>query len=76
MLLRVLYLFALIGMVGSDAGASSANDDDDARMGGEGFGNIVMLAVGLGVLLLGAVVVIAILALTGQFESDTLDPRV
>lgn len=75
MLLRVLYLIALIGVVGGDARTSAADDEDNVRVGGEGFGNIVMLAVMLGVVILGAIIVIAVLALTGQFESDILNPR-
>ena len=74
MLLRVLYLIALIGVVGGDSRAS-AEQDEDGRIGGEGFGNIVMLAMMLGVVVLVAIVVLAALALTGQFESDILDPR-
>jgi len=75
MLLRVLYLIALIGVVGGDARTSTTEDDENVRVGGEGFGNIVMLAVMLGVVVLGAIIVIAVLAATGQFESDVLDPR-
>jgi hypothetical protein len=74
MLLRVLYLIALIGVVGGDS-RTSAEQDEDGRIGGEGFGNIVMLAMMLGVVVLVAIVVLAALALTGQFESDILDPR-
>jgi hypothetical protein len=66
----------LIGVVGGDARASSTTEDKDVRVGGEGFGNIVMLAVILGVVILGAIIVIAALALNGQFESDVVDPRV
>lgn len=72
MLLRVLYLVALIGLVGGDSRGSS-HDEGERRVGGEGFGNIVMLVAMLGVLVLGAIVVIGILALTGQFENDVLD---
>lgn len=75
MLLRVLYLIALVGVIGRDAGSAGVNDDEQ-RMGGEGFGNVLMLVVAVGVLLLGAVVVLAILALTGQFENTAIDPPV
>lgn len=74
MVFRLLYLVALIAMVGGDAGAAA--DDENVRKGGEGFGNIVMLVVMLGAAVLAVVVVLGILALTGQFESDTLIPRV
>lgn len=49
---------------------------EDARMGGEGFGNVVMLLVIVGVLVLVAVVVFAMLALSGQFLHPHLDPPV
>ncbi|HYI26028.1 MAG TPA: hypothetical protein VD767_11515 [Thermomicrobiales bacterium] len=71
MILRILYLVALLGVIGGDA-----RDDSDAKMGGEGFGNVVMLAVLVGILLLGAIVVIALLALNGQFENTNVDPAV
>jgi hypothetical protein len=76
MLLRVLYLIALIGVVGGDARASSATEESEVRVGGEGFGNIVMLAVIVGALVLVAIIVIAALALSGQFENDVVNPRV
>ena len=68
MILRVLSLIALIGMVGGDARA------DDERVGGEGFGNVVMLAVIVGTVVVVAVIAVAILALGGQFKNDLLDP--
>jgi uncharacterized membrane protein len=74
MLFRLLFLISLLGVVGTDA--TSGTDDDEERVGGEGFGNVVMLAVILGMVLLAAVVIIAALSLTGQFEKDLLDPRV
>jgi hypothetical protein len=49
---------------------------EEERMGGEGFGNIVMLFVILGVLVLAAVVIFAVLALSGQFLNPYLDPPV
>jgi hypothetical protein len=63
-----------MAVVGSDATTSS--DDDEPRMGGEGFGNIMMLAVIIGALVVGGVLVFAILALTGQFENTIVDPPV
>lgn len=76
MLLRVLYLIALIGVVGGDSRATANDDDDGVRMGGEGFGNVVMLFVILGAVVLLGVIVIGILALTGQFENTVVDPPV
>ncbi len=75
MLFRVLYLIALIGVVGHDSGPSPQVEiDEEQRMGGEGFGNIVSLVALLGIAILSAIVILAILALTGQFENDIIDP--
>lgn len=75
MLFRVLYLIALIGLVGHDSGSSSDRPDvDEQRMGGEGFGNVVALVALLGVAILAAIVILAILALAGQFENELIDP--
>jgi hypothetical protein len=74
MFLRLLYLIALIGVVGSDTTTSS--HDEDQKMGGEGFGNVVMLAVIIGALVIGGLLVLAILGLTGQFENTIVDPPV
>jgi hypothetical protein len=71
MILRILYLVALLGVIGSDA-----RDEDETRMGGEGFGNVVMLVVGLGALILIAIIVVALLALNGQFDNPNVDPAV
>jgi hypothetical protein len=76
MMLRILYLIALIGAIGGDASAPDTRDDENVRMGGEGFGNVVMLALLLGILIFGAILVIAILALNGQFENNNVDPAV
>ena len=76
MMLRILYLIALIGAIGGDASAPDARDERNARMGGEGFGNVVMLALLLGVLIFGAILVIALLALNGQFDNSNVDPAV
>jgi hypothetical protein len=76
MLLRVIYLIALIGLVGSDSSAPATSDDDNARMGGEGFGNVVMLFVLLGGLVLLGIITLAVLALTGQFDNEMVNPPV
>ncbi|CAN5750166.1 MAG: hypothetical protein ACR2GI_00425 [Thermomicrobiales bacterium] len=77
MFLRILFLIALIGIVGSDSRAASSDEDsEEAQMGGEGFGNVVMIFVILGVVALVSVIVIGILAATGQFENTAVDPRV
>ncbi len=69
MMLRILYLVALLGVIGSDA-----RDDSDERMGGEGFGNVVMLVVLAGAIILVGIVIVALLALNGQFENTNVDP--
>ncbi len=82
MLFRLLYLVALIGVVGGDSrntvGDDSRNttgvDDEEARMGGEGFGNIVMLFVVVGALVLLGIIALAMLGLSGQFENELTDP--
>ncbi len=82
MLFRLLYLVALIGVVAGDSrntvGSDSQNttgvDDEEARMGGEGFGNIVMLFVVLGALVLLGIIALAMLGLSGQFENELTDP--
>lgn len=77
MLFRLLYLVALIGVVGGDSRSTAGSDDvsnDDVRMGGEGFGNIVMLFVVLGALVLLGIIVVAMLGLSGQFENELTDP--
>lgn len=79
MLFRVLYLIALIGVVGGDSRATTSDDNEDSenvRLGGEGFGNVVMVFVALGVAALLAVIVIGVLALSGQFENTVVDPPV
>lgn len=83
MLFRVLYLIALVGLVGRDSGTGDgpvvldeADDHEERRMGGEGFGNIVSLVVLLGVVVLAAMVILAVLALLGQFENELIDPPV
>ncbi len=69
MILRILYLVALLGVIGGDA-----RDNSDERMGGEGFGNVVMLVVLVGALILAGIIVVALLALNGQFENTNVDP--
>ncbi|HEV2072311.1 MAG TPA: hypothetical protein VGR29_01600 [Thermomicrobiales bacterium] len=71
MLLRLLFLISLLGYA---TGPDAREREEDDKLGGEGFGTIVMLFVGLGLLLLLALVVLAILAVTGQFDSEFMDP--
>ncbi len=83
MIFRMLYLIALIGLVARDSGHGPGDrpvvrmDEDEhheERMGGEGFGNVVSLVVLIGVVLLAAVIILAVLAFTGQFENELIDP--
>ena len=77
MLFRILYLIALIGVIGHDSGpAPRVEPDEERRMGGEGFGNIVSLVALLGVAVLAAIVILAVLALSGQFANEIIDPPV
>jgi hypothetical protein len=69
MLLRLLFLISLLGYsAGPDA------REKRQKLGGEGFGTVVNIAVGIGAIILIALVIIAIMATTGYFESDLLDP--
>lgn len=80
MIFRVLYLIALIGLVGRDSGTGDKpvvgvdEDEREERMGGEGFGNVVSLVVLISVVLLAAVIILAVLSFTGQFENELVDP--
>jgi len=83
MIFRMLYLIALIGLVGRDSGTGDSrvvrvepveNDQPERRMGGEGFGNIVSLVVLIGVVVLATILILAVLAFTGQFEKELIDP--
>lgn len=80
MIFRMLYLIALIGLVGRDSGTGDRevvlveDEEHEQRMGGEGFGNVVSLVVLIGVVLLAAIIILAVLSLTGQFENELVDP--
>lgn len=82
MIFRVLYLIALIGLVGRDSGtggepvARVEENDQERRMGGEGFGNVITLVALIGVVVLASIIILAILALTGQFDNEIIDPPV
>ena len=74
MLFRLFYLIALIGVVGGDSRNTTGEENEEARLGGEGFGNIVMLFVVVGTLVLLGIIVLAMLGLSGQFENEMTDP--
>lgn len=68
MLFRLLLLLNLMGLsIGPDA-----RDEDE--LGGKGFGTIVQVFVGIGALVLITLVVLGVLALTGQFDLEHFDP--
>ena len=69
MLLRLLLL---ISMLGYTSGPDAREGRD--KLGGEGFGTIVNIFVGIGLIILIGLIVVAIMATTGYFESDLLDP--
>lgn len=69
MLLRLLLL---ISMLGYTTGPDAREKSD--RLGGEGFGTIVNIFVGIGAIILIALVVVAIFAVTGHFEHEFIDP--
>lgn len=81
MFFRILYLIALIGIVGRDSGSAPrvevtepVGPGEERRMGGEGFGNVVSLVALLGVAVLAAIVILAVLSFAGQFANDIIDP--
>ncbi len=70
MLLRLLFLITFLGYTtGPDY-----REQDEPRLGGQTFGRIVILVAGLGVLVVAALVVLAIMALTGDFDKEFFDP--
>lgn len=70
MILRLFLLLTLIGQVGPRA----TDDEAERKLGGRGFANVMMIVFGLGVIVLAIVVVVAILALFGQFDYKLMDP--
>lgn len=68
MLFRLLLLLNILGLsVGPDA-------REEEELGGKTFGTVVQLFTALGLLVLIALVVLGILALTGQFDLEYFDP--
>lgn len=76
MIIRMLMLVVLIAQMRLNSIDVSDNDEERESMGGEGFANVINLVVLLGVLILAILIVVGILAITGQFENDLLDPVV
>lgn len=75
MIVRMLMLLVLIAQMKLNTIDASDDDGERGTMGGEGFANIVQLVVMLGALLLGILIVLGILSLTGQFELEFIDPE-
>ncbi len=71
MIFRLFMLLTLIGQVGP-----GTSDPAERKLGGHGFGNLLTVIVILGAIVLVAIVVIAILAMTGRFENTLMDPPV
>lgn len=68
MLFRLILLLNILGLsVGPDA-----RDEDE--LGGKGFGTIVQIFTGLGLLVLLTLIVLGIMALTGSFDLEHFDP--
>lgn len=70
MLLRLLFLLTFLGY----ATGPDYREDEDQRLGGQGFARVVLLVVGLGILTLGTLIVLAVMALTGNFDMPNFDP--
>jgi hypothetical protein len=70
MLLRLLFLISFLGY----ATGPDYREEDEERLGGQGFGRIVILLAGLGVLVVAGLVVLAIMAITGSFDMEFFDP--
>jgi hypothetical protein len=72
MLLRLLFLISFLGYT---TGPDYREEEED-KLGGQAFGGIVLLFAGLGVLVLIGLIVLAVMSITGSFESEFFDPIV
>jgi len=72
MLIRIMTMLSLLNLMGS--GYSSYDTPEDESMGGEGFGGVVQVVAFLGVLVLIGLVILGIMAVTGQFTDEFADP--
>lgn len=70
MLLRLLFLLTFLGY----ATGPDYREEEDQRLGGQGFARVVLLVVALGLLTVGTLVVLAVMALTGNFDMPNIDP--
>lgn len=70
MLLRLLFLISFLGYTtGPDY-----REEDDQRLGGQGFARVVLVFAALGVITVGILVVFAVMAMTGSYDMEPFDP--
>lgn len=70
MLLRLLFLISFLGYTtGPDF-----REEEEQKLGGKGFGMVVILVAGLGGLVLIGLVVLAVMAMTGSFQDEFMNP--
>jgi hypothetical protein len=70
MLLRLLFLISFLGYTtGPDF-----REEEDSRLGGQGFARVVLLVCALGLLTVLGLVALAIMSLTGNFDMEFFDP--
>lgn len=68
MLFRLLLLLNILGLsVGPDA-------REEEELGGKGFGTVVQIFTGIGLLVLAVLIVLGIMALMGQFDIEHFAP--
>ena len=70
MLLRLLFLISFLGYTtGPDY-----REEEDSRLGGQGFARIVLIFAGLALLTVIALAVLAVMSITGNFDAEFFDP--
>lgn len=70
MLLRLLFLISFLGYTtGPDY-----REEDEQRLGGQGFARVVMFLAGIAALVVAGLVVLAVMSLMGNFDMDFFDP--
>ncbi|MEJ7839082.1 MAG: hypothetical protein WKF81_09710 [Thermomicrobiales bacterium] len=72
MFIRIISTFAMLGLMSS--GYSSKNDNDEETMGGEGMSGIFVAVTLIALIVLVVIIGLAVMSLTGQFESEFADP--
>lgn len=70
MLLRLLFLISFLGYTtGPDY-----REEEDSRLGGQGFARVVLVLAALGMLTVIALAVLAVMSITGNFDAEFFDP--